>query len=141
VIATIVLSTLIMAERHILGTADKMTQKPAAAAPLYRRLHFPLAMVEARLIRRKTPIPVSPELVSEKEAMLGGLRKVRGHALAFLNETRSRDLSAYGWPHPVSGQTQFLRMVRFCRVAGGTARKQMQETAGNFPKSVTTLQK
>src|SRR5689334_5598443 len=51
-------------------------------------VHIPLAVVEARLIRRKTPIPINPELVRDKEAMLGELREVRGRTLAFLEETQ-----------------------------------------------------
>ncbi len=132
---------LIMAERHILGTADRMTQKPAVTVPLYKKLHFPLAMVEARLIRRKTPIPVSPELVRGKEAMLGGLREVRVRTLAFLNETRNRDLSAYGWRHPFLGRLNFYEWFEFVGSHEIRHRKQMQEIAGNFPKSVVTLQK
>ncbi len=132
---------LIMAERHILGTADKMTQKPAVAAPLHKRLHFPLALVEARLIRRKTPVPLNLELVREKEAMLGELRDVRGRTLAFLNETRNRDLSAYGWRHPFLGRLNFYEWFEFIGAHQIRHRKQMQEIAGNFPKSVTTLQK
>ena len=132
---------LIMAERHILGTAGKMTQKPAVTAPLHKRLHFPLALVEARLIRRKTPIPLNLELVREKEAMLGELRDVRGRTLAFLNETRDRDLSAYGWRHPFLGRLNFYEWFEFVGCHQIRHRKQMQEIADNFPKSVTTLQK
>jgi DinB family protein len=130
-----------MAERHILGTADKMTQKPAVAAPLYKRLHFPLAMVEARLIRRKTPIPVSLELVREKEAMLGELLDVRGRTLAFLKQTAKRDLSAYGWRHPFLGRRDFYEWFEFIGAHEIRHSKQMQEIADNFPKSVPTLQK
>ncbi len=132
---------LTMAERHILGTADRMTQKPALAAPLYKRLHLPLAIVEARLIRRKTPIPVRPELVREKEAMLGELGEVRGRTLAFLNETRNRDLSAYGWRHPFLGRLDFYEWFEFIGAHEIRHTKQMQEIAGNLPKPVATMQK
>ncbi len=117
-----------------------MTQKPAVPIPLYKRLHFPLAMVEARLIRRKTPIPVSLELVREKEAMFGELLEVRGSTLAFLRQTGKRDLSAYGWRHPFLGRLNFYEWFEF--IAHEIRhRKQMQEIADNLPKSVPTLQK
>jgi uncharacterized damage-inducible protein DinB len=132
---------LIVAERHILGTLDKVIQKPAVAAPLYKRLHFPLALVEARLIRRKTPIPLRLELVREKEAMLGELREVRNLTLDFLEQTASRDLSAYGWQHPFLGRLNFYEWFEFIGAHQIRHRKQMQEIAGNLRKSVTTLQK
>jgi hypothetical protein len=132
---------LIMAERGIIGAADKITQKPARPAPLYKRFHFPLAMVEARVIRRKTPIPVNPQLVREKEAMLGELREVRGRTLAFLEETKGRDLSAYGWRHPFLGRLNFYEWFEFVGSHQIRHRKQMQEIADNFPKPVATLQK
>ena len=132
---------LIMAERFILGTADKMTQKPALSAPFYKRLHLPLAIVEARLIRRKTPIPLSPELIRGKEAMLGELRGVRARTLAFLEEIGNRNLGAYGWRHPFVGRLNFYQWFEFVGSHQIRHTKQMQEIATNLPKSVTTLQK
>ena len=122
---------LIGAERFILGTADRMTQKPADPAPFYKRMHLPLALVEARLIRRKTPIPVNPQLVREKEAMLGELREVRGRTLAFLDETKSRDLSAYGWRHPFLGRLNFYEWFAFVGSHEIRHTKQLQEIAGS----------
>jgi len=132
---------LIMVERFILGTADKMMQKPAPPTPLYKRLHIPLAVVEARLIRRKTPIPINPELVRDKEAMLEGLREVRGRTLAFLEETKNRDLSACGWRHPFLGRLNFYQWFEFIGSHEIRHRKQMQEIAGNLPKPVAISQK
>ena len=132
---------LIMVERFILGTADKMMQKPALPTPLYKRLHLPLAVVEARLLRRKTPIPINPELVREKEAMLGELREVRGRTLAFLEETKNRDLSACGWRHPFLGRLNFYQWFEFVGSHEIRHMKQMQEIAKNLPKPVAISQK
>jgi DinB family protein len=132
---------LIMLERFILGTADKMMQKPPLSVTFYKRLHLPLALVEARLIRRKTPIPFSPELIRRKEEMLGELREVRARTLVFLDETGNRDLSAYGWRHPFVGRLNFYQWFAFIGSHQIRHTKQMQEIAANFPKSVTTLQK
>ena len=132
---------LIMAERFILGTADKMTQKPALSTPFYKRLHLPLAIVEARWIRRKTPIPLSPELIRGKETMLGELRELRARTLAFLEEKGNRKLSAYGWRHPFVGRLNFYEWFEFIGSHQIRHTKQMREIAVNFPKSVTTLQK
>ena len=132
---------LIMVERFIMGTADKTIQEPPLVVPLYRRRHLPLAIVEARLIRRKTPIPLNPELIGGKESMLGELREVRGSTLAFLEETKRRDLSAYGWRHPFVGRLNFYEWFTFIGPHQIRHAKQMQEIAAKFPKSVTTLQK
>jgi hypothetical protein len=53
-----------------------------------------MAVVESRLIRRTTPIPLDPGIVSEKkEETLAKLRQVRERTLAFMEETMERDLS------------------------------------------------
>jgi len=36
----------------------------------------------------KTPIPIDPELLREKEIMFAELREVRGRTLALIEETR-----------------------------------------------------
>lgn len=135
-----IVAHLIMVERGIIGTADRVMQKPAQPTPLYKRLHFPLALVEARLIRRKTPIPVNPEFVRGREAMLGELREVRGRTLAFLDETKTRDMGAYGWRHPFLGRLNFYEWFEFVGCHQIRHTKQMKEIAENFPKSVATLQ-
>lgn len=132
---------LIIVERFILGTADKMMQKPAQPAPFYKRLHIPLAMVERRLMRRKSPIPINPELIRHKEAMLGDLREVRGHTLAFLEETRGRDLTAYGWRHPFLGRLNFYQWFEFVGSHEIRHMRQLQEITRNLPKPVANSQK
>ena len=66
-------------------------------------MHLPMWLVEARVIRRKSPVPLDASLVGEKETMLGGLRRVRERTLAFISETERRDLSVYCWQHPLLG--------------------------------------
>ena len=101
--ASEIVAHLIMVERAIIANADRIVQKTPRRVAMLKRFHLPMAFVEARLVRRKTPIPLDPELVREKEAMLAALREVRERTLAFMDETRARDLSAYRWPHPFLG--------------------------------------
>jgi len=49
---------LVMVDRRVLRDATKITQKPLRPTPVFRRLHLPLAVVEARWIRRKSPTPI-----------------------------------------------------------------------------------
>ena len=132
---------LIMVERAIIGKADRITQKQAKPTPLWKRFHLPLALVEARLVRRKTPIPLDPQLVREKEAMLAELRDVRERTLAFLDETKNRDLSLYCWPHPFIGTLNLYEWFQMIGSHELRHTKQMQEIAAALPKVVESLQK
>jgi uncharacterized damage-inducible protein DinB len=132
---------LIMVERAVIGRADRMTQKPSKPTPLLKRLHLPLALVESRLVRRKTPIPLDPQLLREKEAMLAELRDVRERTLAFLDETKNRDLSAYCWRHAFIGTLNFYEWFQMIASHELRHTKQMREIAATLPKTVVTLQK
>jgi DinB superfamily len=136
-----VVAHLIMVERSIVGSADRISQKPARRTPLLKRLHLPLLLAEARLIRLKTPIPLDPHLVREKEAMLAELRSVRERSLAFLDETKTRDLSAYCWRHPFIGGLNFYEWFELIAAHELRHSKQMQEIAAALPKAVVSLQK
>jgi len=93
---------LVVVERGVVTNADRLTQR--APIPVsFPRLHFPMWLVEARVIRRKSPVPLDESLMAEKEAMLAGLRGMRERTLAFISETERRDLSAYCWRHPFLG--------------------------------------
>ena len=54
----------------ILSRADRLLQKPPKSVPFFKRLHVPMMIVEARVIRRKAPVLLGPQMVSEKEEML-----------------------------------------------------------------------
>jgi hypothetical protein len=130
-----------MVERTILGKADRITQKPVRLTPLWKRFHLPLALVEARLIRLKTPIPLDPQLMREKEAMLGELRDVRGRTLAFLEETKNRELSLYCWAHPLVGTLNLYEWFQMIACHELRHSKQMQEIEVTLPKVVEALRK
>jgi hypothetical protein len=129
---------LCQVERGVLAYADRVIRKEPLPVPYYQRFHLPLFMVEVRLIRRKTPIPLDPELLSGKETMLAELRGVREHTFAFLEETRGRDLVAYYWPHPFLGRLNFYEW--FVMVASHEIRhtSQMAEISKNLPNRVAT---
>ncbi len=132
---------LIMVERAVIAKADRVTQKSPKRVPLLKKIHLPMVLVESRLIRRKTPIPINPELLREKEEMLAELREVRERSLAFIAETRGRDLSEYCWPHPAVGTLNTYQWMRFIAAHEVRHTKQMREIASNLPKIVESLQK
>ena len=94
---------LVVVERGVVTNVDRLTQKAPIPVPFPKKLHLPLWLVEARVIRRKSPVPLDDSLMAEKEAMLGGLRRVRERTLAFISETERRDLTCYCWRHPFLG--------------------------------------
>jgi DinB superfamily len=130
---------LIMVERAIIGTADRLLQKKPKHFPVLKRFHLPMSLVESRVIRRKSPIPLDPESVREKETMLAELREVRERTLAFIDETKGRDLSAYRWRHPFLGLLNmygWFQMIAAHELRHG---KQMREIAAALQKRVEVL--
>jgi hypothetical protein len=132
---------LIMVERAVLGSADRVMQRAPRHVPLLKRFHLPLALVEARLIRRKTPIPLDPELVREKETMLAELRETRERTLAFVDETKGRNLSKYRWRHAFLGMLNMYEWAPDDRLPRNSARKTVAENCQFLPKAIATLQK
>src|SRR5215467_13424219 len=126
-------------ECGVRGFAQRIIRKAPLPVPLYKRLHVPLALVEARVAKRKVPAIVrrSTEL-ADKETMLARLRSVRERTLAFLEETRHRDLRANGWRHPFLGRLNFYGWFRFIAAHEIRHSKQMWEIAQNLRKDVAT---
>jgi hypothetical protein len=106
-----VVGHLIMVEQAIIKGADRLLQRPPKPRPFLKRFHIPTWAAESRLIRLKSPIPLDPGSIGEKEAILGQLRTVRERTLAFLEEVRGKDLSNYHMPHPYSWSPKRVRMV------------------------------
>lgn len=127
---------LVMVERAIIGGADRITQKEPKPIAFLKRFHFPLRLVESRIIRRKSPIPLDRGLLSTKEEMLGELRAARERTLAFLEETAKRDLTAYCWPHAFLGMLNVYEWFEMIASHEIRHTKQMREIASRLPKAV-----
>ena len=128
-------------ERAILSRADKLLQKPPKSPPFFKRFHVPMMFVETRVIRRKAPVTLGPKVVREKEEMLAELRGVRERTLAFIEETRGRDLSKYRMAHPFLGSLNAYQWLQFLAAHEKRHMKQMRDIAGTLPKTVTSLHK
>jgi hypothetical protein len=135
------LAHLIMVERSVIGKADRILQKTPKRFSVFRRFHLPMALVEARIVRRKTPVPLDPQLVQEKETMLAALREVRERTLAFLDETKGRNLSVYRWRHPLLGSLNMYDWFEFLAAHEVRHEKQLREIAAGIPKPIAILQK
>jgi DinB superfamily len=132
---------LMMVERAVVAKADRVRQHPPKRVSLLRRIHIPMALVESRWIRRKSPVPVEPEMLGDKEVMLAELRTVRERSLAFLEETRSRNLGEYCWAHPALGTLNTYEWMQFIASHEVRHTKQMREIVASLPKAIESLQK
>lgn len=132
---------LMIVERAIIRAADKIQNKAPKPVPVFQRFHLPLAVAELRLVRLKSPLPLDPALVREKEAMLAELREVRERTLAFLHETAGRDLSAYRWRHPFLGSLNAYQWFSLIAAHELRHEKQMREIAAGLPKVIAVSQK
>jgi len=130
---------LVLVERVVLSSADRISQKEPKHWPFYRRFHVPFTVVENRWLRRKSPPAVAPTEITGKEDMLAELREVRERTLAFLDETKARDLSSYRWRHPFLGTLSLYDWLSFVASHEIRHTKQMREIAASLPKSVATL--
>lgn len=133
---------LIQVETAIIKNASRVLQHPPKPRPLSKRFHLPMALVESRLIPRKTPIPLDPALVCEKDKMLAQLHEVRRQTRAFMEEqTQGKDLGKYHMPHPFLGTFNLLEWFQVIASHQVRHAKQMREIAATLPKTVTTLHK
>ncbi len=136
-----VVGHLIMVEQAVIKGADRLLRRPPKPRPFLKRFHIPLWAAESRVIRRKSPIPLDPRLIGEKDTMLGQLRTVRERTLAFIEENKGKDLSGYSMPHPFLGTLNTHEWFQLIASHEVRHSKQMREIAGTLPKSVTTLEK
>jgi DinB superfamily len=119
-------------ERVVVAAANRIFRKQPKQIPMLKRIHLPFALVERRVVRLKTPIPIDPQLLCAKEAMLAELREVRRHTLALIEETRDRDLSAYRWRHPFLGSLNAYEWFSLLGSHQIRHEKQMREIAANL---------
>lgn len=131
-------------ELTVVGVAARIFKKQPKQTPLLKRFRLPFALAEIRFTRMKTPIPVDPKLLREKEAMFAELREVRGCTLALIEETRNRDLSVYRWRHPFLGSLNAYEWFSFLASHQIRHGKQMLEIARELrraPDATPSLQK
>lgn len=136
-----VFSHLCLVERGTLGYADRVIRKAAFPVTFFQRFHLPIALVEMRVVKRKSPERVAPGELDTKETMIAELRGVRERTLAFLEETQGRNLNGYRWPHPFLGSLNFYEWFTFVAAHQIRHTKQLVEICSNLPNRVATSQK
>ena len=131
---------VVMVEQAIVDGARRVSRKTPKAIPLLQRFHLPMSLAEIRIIKLKAPLYLQPALSETKEETLGKLRAVREDTLAFLNETKQRDLSAYRWHHPFLGMLNTYEWFEMIAAHQVRHTKQVLEIATSLPKPVTTAE-
>jgi len=118
-------------ERTVVGLACRILQKQPKPIPRLKRFHLPFVLAEIRLVRMKSPIPIDPQLLRDKEPMLTELKEVRRCTLDLIEKTRGRDLRAYRWRHPFLGSLNAYEWFSFLASHQIRHEKQMREIAAS----------
>lgn len=130
---------LIQVERTIILNLGKVLQRPPKPRPFSTRFHLPMALVESRFIPRKTPIPLDPALLQEKDEMLTQLRETRASTRSFIEETAGKDLRKYHMPHPFLGTMNAYEWFQLIASHQVRHAKQIKEIGEALPKTVANL--
>jgi hypothetical protein len=127
-----VIAHLTMVEGAITDGAAKLTRSAPRKVPFWKRLHLPVRLAAWRGVRAKTPIPLDPKLVGDKEEMLARFAALRQRTLTLLDENRKCNLSAYRWPHPFFGSLNFYDWFLLMAYHELRHTKQIREIVDSF---------
>jgi hypothetical protein len=136
-----IVAHLCQIESSIIANANRILRHPPRHVPLLKRFRFPLFLAEYRVRRFRSPLPVDPTLVGEKDAQLASLRAVRERTFVFLDETKSRDLAPYCFPHPFLGMFSIYAWLELIACHQLRHAKQIHEIATLLPNHVVNSQK
>jgi len=136
-----IVAHLCQIESSIISNSNRILRHPPRPVPLLRRFRLPLFLAEYRVRRFKSPLPVDHSLLAGKDPMLAALCTVRERTLAFLDETKSRNLAPYCFPHPFLGMFNLYAWLELIACHQLRHAKQVHEIATLIPKHVVTSQK
>lgn len=96
-----VVAHLTMVEERVIEGATKVVRAAPVPVPLWKRAHLPVRLGEWRGFRVKTPIPLDPALVAERQPMLARLG-CASERRALLRPTAAATSA------PIASRTRFL---------------------------------
>jgi hypothetical protein len=101
-----------------------------------RKLWPPIWLIPYRGLKRESPVPLDPALVTTKAEMLARLTERRAATLTFLRRAMDEhgDLTGFQWKHPFFGALTFYE---WCRVLGYHEvrhTKQIREIVSSFQR-------
>jgi len=130
-----VFAHLWMVEDRTAGTAARLILASPKPVPFWKRLHLPVWLLQARWLKVRTPIPLVPALVAEKEASISRHAELRARSLVLLQQQAHRDLSEHRFPHPFLGNLNFYERFRMIAHHEIRHQKQLQEIVENLRNS------
>ena len=136
-----IVAHLCQIESSIVTNSNRILRHPPRPVPFIKRFRLPLFLAEYRVRRFRSPLPVDTSLLAEKDPMLASLRTVRERTLAFLDETKSRNLAPYCFPHPFLGMFNLYSWLELIACHQLRHAKQVHEMATLIPKHVVTSHK
>lgn len=136
-----VVAHLCQVESRIIANANRILLHSPRPVPLLKRFRLPLLFAEYRIRRFRSPVPIDATLIGEKDAQLADLRTAREQTLAFLDETESRDLTPYRWPHPFLGMFSIYTWLELIASHQIRHTKQVHEISTLLPNRVATSRK
>jgi DinB family protein len=127
-----VMAHLWTVETRVLDGAERVVRAPLQRVPAWKRLHLPVSLAEWRGFRVKSPIPLDPNLVDEKQPTLERLEAARKRTQGFIQEYHGRDLSPYRFPHPFFGSLNLYDWFRVIAHHEARHTKQLREIVELF---------
>ena len=124
-----VIAHLSMVESAVLKGMQKLLATEPRPVPFWKRVHIPPIANLVRLVKVKTPIPLDPALLAEKEQMLERFAALRGQMLALLEANRDRDLRRWRFPHPFFGSLNGVGWFKMLAYHEARHTKQLREVA------------
>jgi hypothetical protein len=122
-----VVAHLTMVEERVIEGAAKVVRAAPVPVPLWKRAHLPVPLAEWRGFRVKTPIPLDPTFVAERQSMLARLGQVRERTIGFIETNRGRDLGVYRFPHPFFGSLNVYDWMQMIAYHDARHTKQIRE--------------
>jgi DinB superfamily len=121
-----------MIEESIMAGCRKVSQAAPRAVPALKKIHLPLALATWRRKKLRSPIPVKPERVHDRQQAYAVLSATRRDSIAFMESLRDRDLGAYRFPHPFFGSLNLYDWYRFIGYHELRHAKQLRELVEIF---------
>ena len=97
--------------RVMTGAKERLRSEPQPRS-FRERFHLPVWLVEYRVVKRESPIPLDEKLIADKAESLARLSAIRDDTLGVLKENEEKNLSGYHMKHPFLGQLDFHEWMR-----------------------------
>ena len=132
-----IVAHLTMVEDAATGKAERVVQHPPTSLSFREKVSkAPAALVRTlvvgRIVRRQSPIPLDPKLLSRKKDMLASFAERRRRTLTQLEKGATQDYSKYGWKHPFFGYLNYYTWFRLIGWHEMRHTKQIREIVDSF---------